>query len=162
MRHILQILILIALTGSANADDIMVDRHEHERGPDTAYARDGFQSRFGFAFPATVTNLYYYNPPGWLDGIWRIQFKCSDTNVLAKIVAHLELEPTTEPEIGMISSSQAPIPVSWKQPVVGNSILIWQKQAEQFKTWVRKKKDYFWYLWWDEKTSTVWYEEFST
>jgi hypothetical protein len=138
-----------------------IDIHEHERGPDTAYARAGFESRFGFSPPASVTNVFYYDPPGWLGGVWRVQFQCSDAQVILRIVVRLNLRPTTEPEIGVITTSGEPIPVSWKQPVENRALLEeWERQARRFRTWIREDGDRRLYLlWWDEESSTAWFEE---
>lgn len=58
------------------------------QGPDTDFARRGFERQLGLAPPATVTDLYYRNEWGFGgDSIHSFRFRFEDPSVVRAIVA---------------------------------------------------------------------------
>jgi hypothetical protein len=118
-------------------------------GPDTRYARAGFERLIGFAPPASVSEIYYRADEGFLDSGYRLRFRCNDNSVVTQMVARLQLQESNKPLPGLISQS----PKWWSERMQRKRLLHYARE--------RTGMSYHCYLWYDPVTGTVWYEEFS-
>jgi hypothetical protein len=115
-------------------------------GPDTNYSRDGFVRLTGIPPPPSVSGIYFRADEGWLDSGYRLRFNCTDAAVVTQMVERLHLQETNGP----ILVQKHP---SW-----------WADKDNRngLRTYYREKPHaYYWYLWYDPTSGTVWYEEFS-
>ena len=118
-------------------------------GPDTGYAREGFTTHAGFAPPSSVSRIYYRIDSGWLDVCYRLRFKVSDPAVVQRIVRHRKLAESEEQKMGLPFSRA---PKWWKE----------KRGKRELKCYFRENPGgYYWYLWYEPESGTVWYEEFS-
>ena len=117
-------------------------------GPDTDYARKGFERIIGFDPPASISNIYYRADDGFLDSGYRLRFRCNDGAVVTQVLTRLELQQTNNPTMGTLSMS----PKWWSERMQHKELLQYAR--------IQPGK-YYWYLWYDPDTGTVWYEEFS-
>jgi hypothetical protein len=117
-------------------------------GPDTNYSRQGFSRHMGFPPPASVSGIYYRADEGWLDSAYHLRFTCQDRDLVTQVVARLQLQETNKATMGLLSKSP-----DW-----------WDEKARRkgLRAFAREPGGYYWYLWYDPVTGTVWYEEFST
>ena len=117
-------------------------------GPDTDYARRGFESLVGFAPPPSISNIYYRVDEGFRDSGYRLRFRCNDGAVVTQVLTRLQLQPTNNPTMGLLSRS----PKWWSEKTQRKELLQFARE---------QPGKYYWYLWYDPATGTVWYEEFS-
>lgn len=117
-------------------------------GPDTSYAKTGFERLVGFAPPSSVSEIYYRADSGFPDSEYRLRFRCNDSSVLTQMVARLQLKEVNKPMSGLFSQS----PKWWSERMQRKHLLQYARE---------QPGAYYWYLWYDPVTGTVWYEEFS-
>ena len=118
------------------------------QGPDTAYAKQGFEKLIGIPPPASVSAIYYRADEGWLDSGYRLRFTCHDPSVVIQIAQRLQLQESGEMKAGLGSRD-----VRWWSE---------KRQLKTLKCFAREKPGaYYWYLWYDPNSGIVWYEEFS-
>jgi hypothetical protein len=117
-------------------------------GPDTEYSRQGFARLIGITPPASVSNIYYRADEGFLDSGYRLRFTCKDSSVVSHVAARLQLQATDNPTLGLLSTT----PKWWAEKLQPKGILQYARELPG---------KYYWYLWYDPTTGTVWYEEFS-
>lgn len=117
-------------------------------GPDTRYAKAGFERLIGFAPPSSVSEIYYRADGGFLDSEYRLRFRCNDSSVVTQMVARLQLQETNKPTTRLLSQS----PRWWAERMQRRRLLQYARE---------QPGKYYWYLWYDPVTGIVWYEEFS-
>ena len=118
-------------------------------GPDTNYSQQGFARLVGFTPPASVSDIYYREDGGIVDSGRRLRFRCNDGSLVTQMVARLHLQETSNPMMGL-SSTESP---KW-----------WAERAQHrgLRQYTREEPNrYYWCLWCDPVTGTVWYEEYS-
>lgn len=116
-------------------------------GPDTQYSREGFVKLVGFAPPPPVTEIYYRADEGFRDSGYRLRFRTSDNSVLKQVVTRLQLTETNHIH-GLLLAS----PKWWSERTQRKGLLLYARE---------QPGKYYWYLWYDPGTGTIWYEEFS-
>ena len=117
-------------------------------GPDTDYARQGFERLIGFPPPASISNIYYRADEGFRDSGYRLRFRCYDGAIVTQVLTRLQLQQTNNPTMGLHSRS----PKWWTERTQHKELLQYARE---------QPGKYYWYLWYDPVTETVWYEEFS-
>jgi hypothetical protein len=118
-------------------------------GPDTGYAREGFAKHAGFTPPSSVSQIYYRIDGGWLDVGYRLRFQVTAPDVVHRIVSRHEM--TKQDEMKMRHSSSR-FPKWWSEKSGRKGLECYSREDTG---------SYYWYLWYDPETGTVWYEEFS-
>jgi len=117
-------------------------------GPDTDYARQGFEKLIGMPPPVSVSAIYYRADEGWLDSGYRLRFTCHDPSVVTQIAQRLQLQESGESKAGLGSRDAR----WWSE----------KRQIKTLKCFARESPGaYYWYLWYDSRSGIVWYEEFS-
>lgn len=116
-------------------------------GPDTNYAREGFEKEVGFKAPSSVSKIYYRSV-GWEDGMNYLRFQVTSPDVVQRIVADKKM--TTVNELRMMTSSRHPKWWAEKRGIMG---------LECYST-IDGKYPPWYYLWYDPETGTVWYTKF--
>ena len=118
-------------------------------GPDTSYAREGFAKHAGFSAPSSVSQIYYRIDGNWLDVGYRLRFRISSPDLLHQIVTHHNMTKAEKMKMGLSSSRS---PKWWRE----------KRGKKGLECYSRENPgSYYWYLWYDPATGTVWYEEFS-
>lgn len=115
------------------------------QGPDTDYARQGFERFVGFAPPSSVTDIYYrseFYPSQDIDG--KLRFTCRDSTVVTQIIQQLQLQASGEDSWG-----------------VGSTNADWWGAKPSKKFFAGERRHRYCHLWYDPDSGIVLYTEFS-
>jgi len=115
--------------------------------PDSSTSQTGFESLTGFAPPDSISNLRYWYE-GFTDHIILMRFQCSTPETIEKIIQSLDLKPVKE------ARSEVSVPdIEWWKKSEGDTV---------YKVYSVEYDNLWRYLWIDEATGTVFYQEYST
>lgn len=121
--------------------------HYDSYNPDTRFNKKRFQEFFGFAPTADVKEIYCHGDEMGIDHDYQFSFIC-DTSTVAKIVNQLKLIKTDQPD--NFSSG------------LWHGFPWWDSTSiTTLKPYIKKgDHETFWYLWYDQTKSKVYYFEF--
>lgn len=140
IRKLLGILVVVAcLIGACTDYDV--------DAPDTPANQRGFERHFGFAVPASVSELYYYADELGADVAYQLSFK-ADQQTIEKIAAELGLAQAAL-DFGVELAREVDW---WDEDAIKNLTPYWKRNAA---------KDYYWVLWYDPLDQRAYYLEFS-
>ena len=115
--------------------------------PDTAANQAGFERHFGFAVPASVSDLYYFADELGADVKYQIGFK-TDQQTIERIASELDLVQG-EPELHFGLAQEF---AWWDKEAIKNLTPYWKSNQDN---------DYYWFLWFDPSSQRAYYIEFS-
>ncbi len=115
--------------------------------PDTPSNRKGFERHFGFAVPASVSDLYYFADELGADVKYQMGFK-TDQETIDRIASALSLVQK-EPESHVRLAREFDW---WDQDVTETLTPYWKSNQDD---------DYYWYLWFNPIQQRAYYIEFS-
>lgn len=118
-------------------------------GPDTDYAREGFEKEIGFKPTSSVSKIYYRSEGFLTDGNGYLRFQSSSPDVVQQIVADRKMMWTDE--WNMMKSSSSRLPKWWSEKSTRQGLECYSQKDRQYGPW--------YYLWYDRDSGTVWYEE---
>jgi hypothetical protein len=115
--------------------------------PDTPANQEGFERHFGFAVPASVSDLYYFADELGADVKYQIGFK-TDQETIERIASELDLVQE-EPEFRVRLAHEFDW---WDKDIVESLTPYWRSNQDN---------DYYWFLWFDPTNQRAYYIEFS-
>ncbi|MGI9328801.1 MAG: hypothetical protein ACR2PZ_26535 [Pseudomonadales bacterium] len=116
-------------------------------GPDTAYARDGFNRLVGIPAPHSVTNIYYKSL-GVMELHDDLRFRVTDPAVVMHMVNRLELVDSE-------------LMVADYNPMFGSLCLTQKSQQPWLKCYYRRNGRAYWYIRYDPRAQSLQYEMIS-
>lgn len=114
-------------------------------GPDTNYARKGFEQHLEFVSPTSVSQIYYHADEGFTDQGYLLRFTYNDPATVTQAIQHLQLHKTNNPESWILNNA----PKWWTE----------KSQYDGLACFTGERTNRYYFLWYDSKSRTVWYEK---